>query len=99
MPSPIPAPAPVTRTCWFLKSNMRVLSVHREHGLAGKPPGHQVLRHLSDLLPRPLQADVRRELAGRDQVGEPSEAHGRGLADELGKQIEAVERRAPGDEE
>jgi hypothetical protein len=38
-----------------------VLSVHHEDGPAGKPAGHQVLRHLPDLLPRSLEADVRRE--------------------------------------
>ena len=35
-----------------------VLSVHDEHGLAGEPAGHQILRDLPDLFPRPFQADV-----------------------------------------
>src|SRR5881409_2720041 len=46
-------------------------SVQSEHGLARKPPGHQVLCHLADLLPRSLQADVRRELPCGHEIGEP----------------------------
>src|SRR5262245_62966283 len=39
-------------------------SVKNEHGLALEPPGQQILGDLADLLPRPLQADVRHELTG-----------------------------------
>jgi len=76
-----------------------VLSVHDEHGLAGKPAGHQILRDLPDLFPRPLEADVRRELAGGDQIGETTQTNGRGLADEFREEIKTIERCAPADEE
>src|SRR5262245_16586393 len=99
MPSPMPAPAPVTRTAWLLKSNMCVLSVDGEHGLARKPAGYQILRHLPDLLPRALQADMGRELTGGDELRETTQTDGRRLVAELGEEIEAVERRAAGDEE
>src|SRR3972149_7464948 len=50
-------------------------SVQRQHGLAGEAPGHQVLRDPADPCPRPLQADVGRELPRRHKVGEPAKAH------------------------
>src|SRR5262245_55791403 len=74
-------------------------SVKNEHGLALEPPGQQILGDLADLLPRPLQADVRHELTGRHQLGEPPQTDRRGLVAELGEGIEAVEARAPGHEE
>src|SRR2546428_3812555 len=77
----------------------RMASVHREHGLAWITPGYEILRDLRDLLPRPLHADVRRELAGGDEVREPSQPEARRLLAQLDEQIEAVERRAPADEE
>src|SRR4030095_6370917 len=74
-------------------------SVKNEHGLARKPPGHQVLSDLADLLPRTLQADMRHELTRRHELGEPLETDRCRLVAELGEEIEAVERRAPGHEE
>src|SRR5262247_4866633 len=71
-------------------------SVKNEHSLAREPPGHQVLSDLADLLPRPLQADVRHELTRRHQLGEPPQTDRCGLIAELGEEIEAVEHRAPG---
>src|SRR3989454_9358134 len=99
MPNPMPAPAPVTRTTWSWKSNMAGLSVQDEHGLAREPPGHQVLGHLTDLLPRPLQADVRCQLSGGHELGEPTEADRCGPTAEFREDIEAVEGRASRDEE
>src|SRR5213593_754616 len=74
-------------------------SVQSEHGLARKPPGHQVLRYLADLLPRSLQADVRRELPCGHEIGEPPEADRCRLAPEFREEVEAVEPGTPGDEE
>src|SRR5438309_86137 len=68
-------------------------------GLPGEAPGYQVLGDLADLPPRPLYADVGRELPLRDQIGEPAEAHRRRLDPELREKVEAVQRRAPVDEE
>ena len=45
------------------------LSREREHALAREAPGHQVLRDLGDLSPRPLQGDMWDELPRRHQVG------------------------------
>src|SRR5260370_1362468 len=74
-------------------------SVQREHRLAREAPGHEVLRDLTDLLPGPLEAHVGYELPRRHELGEPPEAHRRGLRRELGEDVEAVQRRAPGGEE
>src|SRR5436309_779644 len=74
-------------------------SVERQHGLGGEAPGYQVLGDLADLPPRPLHADVGRELPLRDQIGEPAEAHRRRLDPKLREKVEAVQRRAPVDEE
>src|SRR5438128_7794866 len=74
-------------------------SVQSEHGLARKPPGHQVLRHPANLLPRSLQADVRRELPCGHEIGEPPQADRRRLAPEFREDVEAVEFGAPGGEE
>src|SRR5512132_1879329 len=74
-------------------------SIKNEDGLALEPPGDQILGDLADLLPRPLQTDVRHELARRHQLGEPPQTDRRGLVAELGEEIEAVKRRAPGHEE
>ena len=48
------------------------ISPEGEHGLAREAPGHQVLRDLGDLRPRPLEADVGRELPRRHELGEPA---------------------------
>ena len=77
----------------------RRVSVEDEHGLAREPPGHQILGDLADLRPRALDADVRRELTRGHEIGEPAQADGGRLAPEFREQIEAVERRTPGDEE
>src|SRR5437899_2804736 len=98
MPKPIPAAAPVTSTTWSLKSNVAP-SVKREHRLSRVAPSHQILRDLGDLLPRPLEADVRRELARGHEIGQALQPDRGGLAPELGEDVEAVERRAAGHEE
>src|SRR5438445_12072207 len=64
-------------------------SVKNEHSLAREPPGDQILGDLTDLLPRPLQADVRHELACRHQLGEPPQTDRRRLVAELREEIEA----------
>src|SRR5207245_10136282 len=68
-------------------------------GLAGQALGYGWLGALPDRPPRPLLADVVRELPLRDQIGEPAEAHRRRLDPELREKVEAVQRRAPVDEE
>src|SRR5438128_6083487 len=98
MPKPIPAAAPVTSTTWSLKSNVAP-SVKREHRLSRVAPSHQILRDLGDLLPRPLEADVRRELARGHEIGQALQPDRGGLTPELGEDVEAVACRAAGPEE
>src|SRR5262245_45286778 len=83
-------------TSW--SASRRPDSVKNEHSLARKPPGHQILGDLADLLPRPPQAGVRHDLTRRHQLGEPPQTDRCGLIAELGEEIEAVEHRAPGHE-
>src|SRR5206468_2207816 len=70
-----------------------------EDGLAVEAPRDQILRDLGDLRPRALEAHVRRELAQDDELGETAQAHRRRLAQQLGEEIESVERGAARDEE